>query len=118
MFKSNFPNEYYLYNNPLGIHYNYPLSFIVNTFTKTNNKPYYIINYKKASQEVTLYLDILFGNAKKIRKDNNANYEKWIIIEFNTPLLANSYYHYDNFGYYNVRNGNLVIKSLGPQESK
>ena len=118
MFKSNFPNEYYLYNNPLGIHYNYPLSFIVNTFTKTNNKPYYIINYKKASQEVTLYLDILFGKAKKIRKDNNANYEKWIIIEFNTPLLANSYYHYDNFGYYNVRNGNLVIKSLGPQESK
>ena len=41
-----------------------------------------------------------------------------IKIECNIPLLPNVYYQYDNFGYYNVRNGNLVIKSLGPQESK
>ena len=75
MFKSYFPIECYLYNNPIGIYYKYPLSLKDNTFTKTKNKSYYIINYNKALQEVTFYLDILFGSAKKIGKDNNVNSE-------------------------------------------
>ena len=145
MFKSDFPIEYYLYNNPVGLYYSYPLSFQINTCSETNNKAYYIINYNKALQEVTLYLDILYGSTKKVRIDNNLDAEKWgtlldsgmvevdnfeisladktthvdiIEIECNTPLLANVYYHYDNFGYYYLRNGNFVIKSLQPQESK
>ena len=89
IFKSYFLIEYYLYNNPLGLYCNYPLSFKDNTFIKAKNKSYYIINYNKASQEVTLYLDILFRSAKKIGKDNNANSDN-----------SNVYYHYDNFGYY------------------
>ena len=76
MFKSDFPIEYYLYNNPVGLYYSYPLSFQINTCSETNNKAYYIINYNKALQEVTFYLDILFGSAKKIGKDNNVNSEK------------------------------------------
>ena len=75
IFKSYFPIEYYLYNNPLGLYCNYPLSFKDNTFTKTKNKSYYIINYNKALHEVIFYLDILFGSAKKIGKDNNVNSE-------------------------------------------
>ena len=145
MFKSDFPIEYYLYNNPVGLYFSYPLSFQINTCTKTNNKHYYIINYNKALEEVTLYFDILFGSAKKVRIDNNLNSEKWntliqnemvdidnyeislanktthvdiIEIECNSPLLANAYYHFDNFGYYFLKNGNFVIKTLKPQESK
>ena len=41
-----------------------------------------------------------------------------IKIECNIPLLPNVYYQYDNFGYYNKGNGNFVIKTLSPQESK
>ena len=65
MFKSYFPMEYYSYNNPVGIYYSYHLSFKDNTFTKTKHKSYYIIHYNKSLQEVNLYLDILFRNAKK-----------------------------------------------------
>ena len=143
MFKTDFPIEYYLYNNAIGTDYTSPLSFQINTCTIENNKHYYIINYEKDSDEVTLYLDILFGSTKKIKISKDLS-EKWdtlihndmveienyqisladktthvdiIEIECNTPLLANAYYHSDNFVFYHLQNCNFAIKSLKPKES-
>ena len=91
MFKSYFPIEYYPYNNPVGIYYSHPLSLKDNTFTKTKNKSYHTTNHNKTSKEVTLYLNILFGSAKKIGKDNNVNSEKWNKIECNAPQDSKSF---------------------------
>ena len=144
MFKSDDQIEYFVSNNPEGRTINYPLSVEMNTCTSTNNKYYYILNYNKQEDDRILYLDMLFGSAKKVRIANEINAERWDsliensmteitnyqielasktqhidVVEFecNTPLLANVYYNYEGIVYSNLQKGDIVVKNLGANEN-
>ena len=145
MYESDANIEYYLFSNVVGYSLSYPLSLQINTCSKENNKHYYIINYEKALDKVTLYLDLVYGSMKSVRISTDLDAHKWddiikdnmedineyqlslanktnhihiIEIECNSPLLLNVYLNYDDYFYYLLKNGNFVIKTLNPKESK
>ena len=143
LFKSNAQLEYFVSDNPMGRTLNFPLSLQMNTYSNSNNKYYYILNYNRAEDKRILYLDILYGSMKKARIANDLNVEKWdtlindmvdinnyqtslsnkinhydiVEIECNTPLMANVYYNYEDQIYSEINFNQVVIKSLKPKES-
>ena len=140
MFKSNAQIEFFVSQNPEGRTLNFPLSLEMNTCTEDNNKLYYILNYNKPEPVRTLHLDMIFGKYLRARIAREINAENWnqlieqsmsnidnyqaelpkksqhidvIEIECNdTPLLLNAYYSYASYPYYNVKEGDIVVKEL------
>ena len=143
MFKSDDPIEYFVKNNVVGMNLDNPINLQMNICTKEKNKYYYIINYDKNLNNIILYLDLIYGSMKNVKIASELSEEKWddliknsmeeindyqislenkthhidvIEIECNTPSLANIYYNPNWENYYSLKNGDVVIKNLKPNE--
>ena len=143
MFRSEDQIEFFVSQNPEGRTLNFPLSLEMNVCTNTSDKLYYLLNYNKAEPVRTLHLDMVFGTYKKARIAREIKSKTWddlissgmtpildyqadlqersqhidvIEIQCDSPLLINAYYTYDNYPYQNVRQGEIVIKDLLPDD--
>ena len=106
-----------------------------------NKKSYYLLNYNQEEDLRTLYLEMVFGSYSKARIAKEINAETWddlintsmteiknykidlpkksqyidiIEIECNSPLLINTYYSYENYQFYDIQQGQIVVKELLP----
>ena len=143
MFKSEDQIEYFVSQNSNGRTLNFPLSLEMNTCTVNNKKLYYILNYNKPEPVRSLHLEMVFGTYLSARIAREINAETWddlisssmtvinnyqidlieksqhidvIEIECISPLLINAYYSYDDYPYNYVRQGEIVIKDLPPND--
>ena len=141
MFKSSDQIEYFVSDNYDGRTLNFPLSIEMNTCKEENNKSYYLLDYNQEEELRTLYLEIVFGSYSRARIAKEINAETWndlittsmtnienyqidlpkksqyidiIEIECNSPLLINAYYSYENYEFYDIQQGQIVVKDLLP----
>ncbi|MBO6243381.1 MAG: hypothetical protein J6O41_02280 [Clostridia bacterium] len=143
MFKSEDQIEFFVSQNPDGRTLNFPLSLEMNVCTEDNKKLYYLLNYNKPEELRTLHLDMVFGTYLRARIAREINKNTWddlistgmseisnyqadlekksqhidvIEIECISPLLINAYYSYDGYPYQNVKQGEIVVKDLLPED--
>ena len=143
MFKSEDQIEFFVSQNPEGRTLNFPLSLEMNVCTENNKKLYYLLNYNQPEPLRTLHLEMVFGYYLRARIAREINAETWdslistgmsdiydyqadlpeksqhidvIEIECLSPLLINAYYSYDGYQYQNVKEGEIVVKEIPPDE--
>ena len=140
MFRSEDQIEFFVSDNIEGRTLNFPLSLEMKECNREHNKLYYILNYNEPEELRTLHLDMIFGSYKQARIANEIKNETWddlvdsmtiienyqvdlpkksqhidvIEIECISPLLINAYYSYDSYVYSNLRQGEIVVKNLLP----
>ena len=146
MFNSESKIEYFFSQNPEGRTLNIPLSFGTNECSNGNNKLYYILNYNEEEFPRKLYIDMIFGKYQQARIAKEINQDTWNdlinnsssmvniedysaelpkssqhidIIEFTcaSPLLLNIYYTRDNYFYFDVEQGDTVIRTIHSESS-
>ena len=143
MFRSEDQIEFFVSQNPEGRTLNFPLSLEMNVCTENNKKLYYLLNYNKPEELRTLHLDMVFGTYLRARIAREINKNTWddlissgmseisdyqadlekknqhidvIEIECVSPLLINAYYSYEGYPYQNVKQGEIVVKDLLPDD--